>query len=134
MCVGETGYDAGFYPGALQACASFFKWELPQPHPQLDLQEISCITTLDRQDAWFSTCSYADNPNSPYEEDIMRTTQQLFDLKGKTALETGGARGPGVPFAEAPGGQGAALLFASVAGKHITGQFPGGDGGVSAVH
>jgi gluconate 5-dehydrogenase len=43
----------------------------------------------------------------------MRTTQQLFDLKGKTALVTGGSRGLGLQIAEALGEQGAALVLSS---------------------
>src|SRR5262249_24474584 len=37
----------------------------------------------------------------------MRTIQQLFDLKGRTALITGGSRGLGLQIAEALGEQGA---------------------------
>jgi len=51
--VGKTGHDADFYRGKLQACAFFFKWELPKIHPQLDLLESIDTTTLDMQDAWF---------------------------------------------------------------------------------
>ena len=43
----------------------------------------------------------------------MRTTQQLFDLKGKTALITGGSRGLGLQIAEALGEQGATLVLSS---------------------
>jgi gluconate 5-dehydrogenase len=43
----------------------------------------------------------------------MRTTQQLFDLKGKTALVTGGSRGLGLQIAEALGEQGATLVLSS---------------------
>ena len=39
----------------------------------------------------------------------MRTIQQLFDLKGKTALITGGSRGLGLQIAEALGEQGARI-------------------------
>ena len=43
----------------------------------------------------------------------MRTTQQLFDLKGKTALITGGSRGLGLQIAEALGEAGARVLLTS---------------------
>ena len=43
----------------------------------------------------------------------MRTTQELFDLKGKTALITGGSRGLGLQIAEALGEQGATLVLSS---------------------
>lgn len=43
----------------------------------------------------------------------MRTPQQLFDLKGKTALVTGGSRGLGLQIAEALGEQGATLVLSS---------------------
>ena len=43
----------------------------------------------------------------------MRTTQQLFDLRGKTALITGGSRGLGLQIAEALGEQGANLVLSS---------------------
>lgn len=52
-----------------------------------------------------------------------RTIQQLFDLTGKTALITGGSRGPGLRMAHALG----------EAGKHITGQYLPVDGGVNIV-
>jgi NAD(P)-dependent dehydrogenase (short-subunit alcohol dehydrogenase family) len=41
------------------------------------------------------------------------TTDKLFDLKGKTALVTGGSRGLGLQIAEALGHYGAKLLLAS---------------------
>ncbi|HEY8609508.1 MAG TPA: acyl-CoA dehydrogenase [Noviherbaspirillum sp.] len=53
LCVGRNGHDADFYRGKLQACAYFFKWELPKVHTQLDLLESIDTTTLDMQDAWF---------------------------------------------------------------------------------
>jgi alkylation response protein AidB-like acyl-CoA dehydrogenase len=53
ISVGKTGHDADFYKGKLQACAYFFKWELPKVHQQLDLLESIDTTTLDMQDAWF---------------------------------------------------------------------------------
>ena len=43
----------------------------------------------------------------------MRTTKQLFDLTGKTALVTGGSRGLGLQIAEALGEQGAKLVLSS---------------------
>ncbi|MEO7031970.1 MAG: SDR family oxidoreductase [Herbaspirillum sp.] len=43
----------------------------------------------------------------------MRTTQQLFDLSGKTALITGGSRGLGLQMAEALGEQGAHIVLAA---------------------
>jgi gluconate 5-dehydrogenase len=43
----------------------------------------------------------------------MRTTQELFSLKGKTALITGGSRGLGLQMAEALGEQGARVIVSS---------------------
>lgn len=43
----------------------------------------------------------------------MRTTQQLFNLTGKTALVTGGSRGLGLQIAEALGEQGAKIVLSS---------------------
>ena len=43
----------------------------------------------------------------------MRTTQQLFDLTGRTALITGGSRGLGLQIAEALGEQGAKIVLSS---------------------
>ncbi|MCH8621775.1 SDR family oxidoreductase [Undibacterium sp. TS12] len=42
-----------------------------------------------------------------------RTVQQLFDLRGKTALITGGSRGLGLQMAEALGEQGAKVVLSS---------------------
>ncbi len=42
-----------------------------------------------------------------------RTIQQLFDLKGKTALVTGGSRGLGLQMAHALGEAGAKVLLSS---------------------
>ncbi len=53
LSIGKSGHDADFYRGKLQACAYFFKWELPKAHQQLDLLETIDTTTLDMQDAWF---------------------------------------------------------------------------------
>ncbi|WP_334190909.1 acyl-CoA dehydrogenase [Noviherbaspirillum sp.] len=53
LAVGKSGHDADFYQGKLQACAYFFKWELPKVQPQLDLLESIDTTTLDMRDAWF---------------------------------------------------------------------------------
>ena len=44
---------------------------------------------------------------------MTRTVQQLFDLKGKTALITGGSRGPGLQMAHALGEAGARLMLSS---------------------
>ncbi len=43
----------------------------------------------------------------------MHSIQQLFDLKGKTAVITGGSRGLGLQIAEALGEQGASLVITS---------------------
>jgi len=43
----------------------------------------------------------------------MRTTKELFDLTGKTALVTGGSRGLGLQIAEALGEQGARIVISS---------------------
>ncbi|HZW22636.1 SDR family oxidoreductase [Noviherbaspirillum sp.] len=43
----------------------------------------------------------------------MRTTKELFDLNGKTALVTGGSRGLGLQIAEALGEAGAKLVLSS---------------------
>ena len=43
----------------------------------------------------------------------MRSTQELFSLKGKTAIVTGGSRGLGLQMAEALGEQGARLVISS---------------------
>lgn len=43
----------------------------------------------------------------------MRTVKQLFDLKGKTALVTGGSRGLGLQIAEALGEQGARIMLSA---------------------
>lgn len=43
----------------------------------------------------------------------MRTTQQLFDLTGRTALVTGGSRGLGLQIAEALGEMGARVVLAA---------------------
>ncbi|HJV82717.1 acyl-CoA dehydrogenase [Noviherbaspirillum sp.] len=53
LSVGKSGHDAAFYMGKLQACAFFFKWELPKVQPQLDLLDSIDTTTLEMQDAWF---------------------------------------------------------------------------------
>lgn len=50
---GAGSHDTDFYRGKLQACAYFFKWELPKTHAQLALLESIDTTTLDMQDAWF---------------------------------------------------------------------------------
>jgi gluconate 5-dehydrogenase len=44
---------------------------------------------------------------------MTRTTSQLFDLKGKTALITGGSRGLGLQMAHALGEQGARVVISS---------------------
>ncbi|WP_250472979.1 SDR family oxidoreductase [Caballeronia sp. GAFFF1] len=56
----------------------------------------------------------------------MRTVQQLFDLRDKTALVTGGSRGLGLHIAEALGEQGARIMLSArkpdeldAAAKHL---------------
>ncbi|WP_250534604.1 SDR family oxidoreductase [Caballeronia sp. AZ10_KS36] len=56
----------------------------------------------------------------------MRTAQQLFDLRDKTALVTGGSRGLGLQIAEALGEQGARIVLSArkadeldAAAKHL---------------
>ncbi len=44
---------------------------------------------------------------------MTRTIQQLFDLKGKTALVTGGSRGLGLQLAQALGEAGAKVMLSS---------------------
>ena len=44
---------------------------------------------------------------------MTRTIQQLFDLKGKTALVTGGSRGLGLQLAQALGEAGAKVILSS---------------------
>jgi alkylation response protein AidB-like acyl-CoA dehydrogenase len=53
QALAAAGKDGDFYQGKLQACAFFFKWELPKVHVQLDLLETIDTTTLDMRDAWF---------------------------------------------------------------------------------
>ncbi|MBC7513111.1 MAG: acyl-CoA dehydrogenase [Herminiimonas sp.] len=55
LCVDKDGvqHDRDFYRGKLQACAYFFKWELPKIDTQLALLESIDTTTLDMQDGWF---------------------------------------------------------------------------------
>jgi hypothetical protein len=51
--VGKAGHDTDFYRGKLQACAYFYKWELPKVGPQLDLLESLDTTALDMREEWF---------------------------------------------------------------------------------
>ena len=44
---------------------------------------------------------------------MAHTVQQLFDLKGKTALVTGGSRGLGLQMAHALGEAGARIMLSS---------------------
>ena len=44
---------------------------------------------------------------------MTRTTKQLFDLTGKTALVTGGSRGLGLQMAHALGEAGAKVMLSS---------------------
>ena len=55
LCVDKENaqHDADFYRGKLQACAYFYKWELPKIDTQLALLESIDTTTLDMQDGWF---------------------------------------------------------------------------------
>jgi len=45
--------DRDFYQGKLQACAYFFRWELPKTKHWFDLLHNLDATTLEMQDAWF---------------------------------------------------------------------------------
>jgi alkylation response protein AidB-like acyl-CoA dehydrogenase len=45
--------DRDFYQGKLQACAWFFRWELPKTKPWFDLLNSLDRTTLEMQDSWF---------------------------------------------------------------------------------
>jgi hypothetical protein len=45
--------DRDFYQGKLQACAFFFRWELPKTGQWADLLDSLDPTTLEMQDAWF---------------------------------------------------------------------------------
>jgi len=47
------GADRDFYQGKLQACAFFFRWELPKTAQWSDLLENLDPTCLDMQDEWF---------------------------------------------------------------------------------
>ena len=49
----ETPDDRDFYQGKLQACAYFFRWELPKTQDWFDLLHNLDATTLEMQDAWF---------------------------------------------------------------------------------
>ncbi|GAC1407532.1 MAG: acyl-CoA dehydrogenase [Burkholderiaceae bacterium] len=49
----ENGHHSGFYRGKLQACAYFFRWELPKIETQVLLLESIDTTTLDMKDGWF---------------------------------------------------------------------------------
>ena len=49
-----------------------------------------------------------------------RTVQQLFDLKGKTALVTGGSRGLGLQLAQALGEAGAKVMLSSRKSEDLT--------------
>lgn len=50
---------------------------------------------------------------------MSRTIQQLFDLKGKTALVTGGSRGLGLQMAQALGEAGARVMLSSRKGDDL---------------
>ena len=49
----ETPDDRDFYQGKLQACAYFYRWELPRTRHWFDLLHNLDATTLEMQDAWF---------------------------------------------------------------------------------
>ncbi|NML86552.1 SDR family oxidoreductase [Polaromonas sp.] len=51
---------------------------------------------------------------------MTRTIQQLFDLKGKTALVTGGSRGLGLQLAQALGEAGAKVMLSSRKAEDLT--------------
>jgi butyryl-CoA dehydrogenase len=48
-----TPDDGDFYQGKLQACAYFFRWELPQTRAQAELLNSLDRTCLEMQDGWF---------------------------------------------------------------------------------
>ena len=45
--------DRDFYQGKLQACAYFFRWELPKTRHQNELLNGMDRTCFEMQDAWF---------------------------------------------------------------------------------
>jgi len=47
------GDDADFYQGKLQACAYFFRWELPKTRHQNELLNQMDRTCYEMQLAWF---------------------------------------------------------------------------------
>ena len=49
----DTPDDRDFYQGKLQACAYFYRWELPRTRHWFDLLHNLDATTLEMQDAWF---------------------------------------------------------------------------------
>jgi len=53
IAVDRSVQDADFYKGKLQACAFFFKWELPKVDQQFQLLESIDTTNLDMQESWF---------------------------------------------------------------------------------
>ncbi|HWA13496.1 MAG TPA: acyl-CoA dehydrogenase [Burkholderiales bacterium] len=50
---GADAHDRDFYQGKLQACAWFFRWELPKTRQWAELLDSLDRTTLEMQDAWF---------------------------------------------------------------------------------
>jgi len=50
---GATAQEKDFYQGKLQACAWFFRWELPKTRQWHELLASLDRTTLEMQDAWF---------------------------------------------------------------------------------
>ena len=47
------GAERDFYQGKLQACAFFFRWELPRTRQWAELLESLDATALEMQDSWF---------------------------------------------------------------------------------